>query len=78
MDFGERQWRILQQKALQDLKRLPRVHLIVCQGVNLLLGKPSKKKSGLTMDFFRKGSDPPPLIFGSYGTRGAHLIFGHK
>ena len=30
------------------------------------------------MDFFRKGSDPPPLIFGSYGTRGAHLIFGHQ
>ena len=30
------------------------------------------------MDFFRKGSDPPPLIFGSYGTREAHLIFGHQ
>ena len=30
------------------------------------------------MDFFRKGSDPPPLIFGSYGTGGAHLIFGHQ
>ena len=29
------------------------------------------------MEFFRKGSDPP-LIFGSYGTREAHLIFGHK
>ena len=28
------------------------------------------------MEFFRKGSDPPP--FGSYGTRGAHLIFGHQ
>ena len=43
-----------------------------------LLGKTSNKKSGLTMDFFHKGSDPPPLIFGSYGTRGAHLIFGHQ
>ena len=30
------------------------------------------------MDFFRKGSDPPPLIFGSYGTREAHLSFGHQ
>ena len=31
------------------------------------------------MDFFRKGSDPPPpLIFGSYGTRGAQFHFGHK
>ena len=29
------------------------------------------------MEFFRKRSDPP-LIFGSYGTREAHLIFGHK
>ena len=37
-----------------------------------------KKKSGLTMDFFRKGSDPPPLIFGSYGTRGAQFDVGHK
>ena len=30
------------------------------------------------MDFLGKGSDPPPLIFGSYGTRGAHLIFGNQ
>ena len=30
------------------------------------------------MDFFRKGSDPPPLIFGSYGTGEAHLIFGRQ
>ena len=31
------------------------------------------------MDFFRKGSDPPPpLIFGSYGTRGAQFDVGHK
>ena len=29
------------------------------------------------MEFFRKGSDPPP-IFGTYGTREAHMIFGHK
>ena len=36
------------------------------------------EKSGLTMDFFRKGSDPPPLIFVSYGTREAHLSFGHQ
>ena len=27
------------------------------------------------MEFFRKGFDPPPLLFGSYGTRAAHLIF---
>ena len=31
------------------------------------------------MEFFRKGSDhPTPLIFGSYGTHEAHLIFGHQ
>ena len=30
------------------------------------------------MEFFRTGSDPPPLIFGSYGTHEAHLIFGHQ
>ena len=31
------------------------------------------------MEFFRKGFDPtPPLIFGSYGTGGAHFNFGHK
>ena len=30
------------------------------------------------MDFFCKGSDPPPLFFGSYGTREAHLTFGHQ
>ena len=29
------------------------------------------------MDVFRKGSDPP-LLFGSYGTREAHLSFGHQ
>ena len=29
------------------------------------------------MEFFRKGSDTPP-IFGSYGTHEAHLIFGHQ
>ena len=38
----------------------------------LKLGKPSKKKkSGLVLEIFRKGSDPPPLILGSYGTREA-------
>ena len=42
------------------------------------LGKGAKKKSRLVMVFFRKGSDPPPLIFGSYGTREAHFNFGHK
>ena len=30
------------------------------------------------MEFFRKGSDPPPLIFGSYAILGAHLIFGDQ
>ena len=30
------------------------------------------------MEFFRKGSDPPPLIIGSYGTHEAHFIFGHQ
>ena len=30
------------------------------------------------MEFFRKGSDPPPLIFGSYGTHEAQFNFGHK
>ena len=31
------------------------------------------------MDFFHKGSNPPPpLIFGSYGTRKAHLSFGYQ
>ena len=30
------------------------------------------------MDFFHKGSDPPPLIFGSYGTGGTHLILVTK
>ena len=36
------------------------------------------KKRGLNMDFFRKGSDPAPLIFRSSGTREAHLSFGHQ
>ena len=36
------------------------------------LGKPSSEKNGLTMDFFRKGSDPPPLILGSSGTDREH------
>ena len=37
------------------------------------------KKSGLVMEFFGKGSDPPlPAIFGRYGTQQAHLIFGHQ
>ena len=40
-------------------------------------GKPSYEKSGLVMELFRKGSDPP-LIFGSYGIREAHLIFDQK
>ena len=44
----------------------------------VLLGKPSNKKSGLVMEFFRKGFDPLPLIFGSYGTGGAPFNFGHK
>ena len=26
------------------------------------------------MEIFHKGSDPPLLIFGSYGTGGTHLI----
>ena len=30
------------------------------------------------MEFFRKGSDPPLPIFGSYGTHEAYLIFGHQ
>ena len=30
------------------------------------------------MEFFHKGSDPTPPIFGSYGTHEAHLIFGHQ
>ena len=42
------------------------------------LGKPSNEKRGLVMEFFRKGFDPPPLIFGSYGTGGAQFNFGHK
>ena len=37
-----------------------------------VLVKPSNEKSGLVMEFFRKGFDPPPLIFESYGTGGAH------
>ena len=28
----------------------------------ILLGKPSNEKSGLVMEFFRKGFDPPPLF----------------
>ena len=31
--------------------------------LSLVLGKPSNKKSGLVMEFFRKGSEPPPLYF---------------
>ena len=27
------------------------------------------------MEFFHKGSDPPPLIFGSYGTNGTNLTY---
>ena len=27
------------------------------------------------MEVFHKGSDPPPLIFGSYGTNGTHLTY---
>ena len=40
----------------------------------------SIKKTGLVMEIFRKGSDPPflPLIFGSYGTREAQFNFCHK
>ena len=30
------------------------------------------------MEFFRKGSDPPPLIFGIYGTHEALWIFGNQ
>ena len=30
------------------------------------------------MEIFHKGSDPPPLIFGSYGTGATHLIFVTK
>ena len=30
------------------------------------------------MEIFRKGSDPPTLIFGSYGTRQAQFNFGHQ
>ena len=30
------------------------------------------------MEIFRRGSDPPPLIFGSYRTREAQFNFGHK
>ena len=30
------------------------------------------------MEIFHKGSDPPPLIFGSYGTGGTHLILETK
>ena len=30
------------------------------------------------MDFFRKGYDPPPPFFWSYGTREAQLIFGQE
>ena len=37
------------------------------------LGKMSKKKRGLLMEIFHKGSDPPSLIFGSYGTGDTHL-----
>ena len=36
-----------------------------------------QKKIRLVMEFFRKGSAPPP-IFGSFGTHDAHLIFGHQ
>ena len=37
-----------------------------------------QKNNGLVMEIFRKGSDPPPLIFGSYGTREAQFNFGHQ
>ena len=30
------------------------------------------------MEIFRKGSDPPPLNFGSYATCEAHLNFGQQ
>ena len=30
------------------------------------------------MEIFLKGSDPPPLIFGNYGTRETQFNFGHK
>ena len=30
------------------------------------------------MEIFRRGSDPPSLIFGSYGTREAKFNFGHR
>ena len=30
------------------------------------------------MEIFHKGSDPPPLIFGSYGTGATHLILVTK
>ena len=36
------------------------------------------EKSGLVMEIFRKGSDPPPPYFGSYGTCEAQFNFGHK
>ena len=38
----------------------------------------SHKKRGLLMEIFHKGSDPPPLIFGSYGTGATHLILVTK
>ena len=30
------------------------------------------------MEIFHKGSDPPPLIFGGYGTGATHLILVTK
>ena len=36
------------------------------------------KKIDFFMEFFYKGSAPPPLIFGSYGTGGTHLILVTK
>ena len=38
-----------------------------------------KKKSASVLEIFHKVSDlPPPLIFGSYGTGGTHLILVTK
>ena len=50
---------------------------MVAQRINCLVREAITKKTGLTIEFSVRGLTPP-LIFGSYGIGGAHLIFFHK